>query len=280
MNDFKFKKNLFGKEIEVQIYDFYYENPHDLIKEFYEEALRLQKIFNFFDEKSELSRLNKKHKMKVSKELMHVLKKSLKFSEITSGKYNPTIGKDIALRKRGKKVSGNKPNYKDIKINFKKVEFRDKEINLDLGSIAKGYITDKLGDFLKSKGIKEFIINSRGDLLFCGKNEHVIGIQNPRDFDKELLKIKVKDCGVATSGDYKQFKKDYSNSHILNQKDIISVTVVAPKLEDADVLATAIFVSDENKIEKIMENKPKAKALVINKKLNQKTFNSFEELIY
>lgn len=280
MEELIFKEKLFGKEIEVLIYGFERglskSETKRIMEEFYSEALRLQKIFNLYDEESELSKLNKMGKMKVSEDLLRVLKKSLKYYKITSGEYNPALGKDILLRKSGEDV--NKDSIKGVKIVFKKV-ILPKNVELDLGSIAKGYLTDKLSDFLKSKGIKEFVINSRGDLVFSGKMQHVIGVTNPRDLDKDLLKIKVNNCGVATSGDYNQFYGTHEKSHILNKKDKISITVVSPKLEDADVLATALFVADEKTFKELIEINPKAMVLVIDNKLNKKMYNSFERLL-
>lgn len=61
------------------------------------------------------------------------------------------------------------------------------------------------------------------------------------------------DSGVATSGDYNQYDGTFERSHILNATDAVSVTVVAKALEKADLLATAIFVSDRKQIEKIMK---------------------------
>lgn len=278
MYETKFIRELFGKNIEVIIYNLDKKQAENIMEEFYREALRLQKIFNFYDKESELSELNRKRKMKVSRGLLEVLKKSLRFSKKTSGEYNPALGEKISLRKNGKDINNDYPNKK-IKIRFNKVILPEKAI-IDLGSIAKGYITDKLGEFLKSKDVKEFVINSRGDLIFSGDSEHVIGVENPRNSKKDILKIKVKNCGVATSGDYNQFDKTPEKSHIINQKDNISVTVVAPNLEDADVLATVLFVSDKKTIENIMNENKHIKALTIDKNLNKQMYNSFEKLIY
>lgn len=278
MNSLTFKRKLFGKEIEIIVY----EPPaqiNEIIEETYKEALRLQKIFSFFDEKSELSILNKKRKLKVSPELLEVLKKALKFAEETKGKYDVSIGKEILKRKAGQKTEEKIGVYKNVKIRGKEVLLEDDAI-LDFGSIAKGYITDKIGEFLKRKEIKEFVINSRGDILFSGNYGHVIGIQHPRDKDKILCSIKVNNCGVATSGDYKQFFGSYEQTHILNRnQEIISVTAVSKTVEDADVFSTVLFVSSKSEIKRIMHQNKEIKAMVVYKDLNQEFYNGFQGLI-
>lgn len=278
MNSETFNKKLFGGEIGIIVY-----NPPDKIKEIiegmYSEALRLQKIFNFFDPESELAILNKKRQMKVSKELLQVLKKSLKFAEFTGGRYDPALGKQILQRKERQNETNPDCSYKDLKISINKVTLRKPDVILDLGSIAKGYITDRLSEYLKVKGVKEFIINSRGDIAFSGNSEHVIGIQNPRNQLEALMKIRLKDQCVATSGDYMQFYGDFKKSHILNSANAISITVVAEKLEDADVIATALFVSDEKIRLEIINKYKKAKVLIVKKDLKCEYFNNFEDIV-
>ncbi len=275
-----FKEKLFGGEIEVILYGLNNIKANEIMSKFYSEALRLQKIFNFFDTESELSKLNKMRKMKVSKELLEVLNKSLELSKLTHGDYDVSIGKEISERKNHENVNKINVSYKDIKISGDKIILKKKDVLIDLGSIAKGYITDKLGDFLKSHGVGEFLIDARGDILCSGNYEHVIGVQNPREEKENVNLIKIKNQAVATSGDYKQFDKNYENSHIINQKNIISVTVVAPTLEEADVFSTAIFVSSEKDRKKILKKNKNIKVLTLDKELNKEMFNRFEELIY
>ncbi len=279
MNSLSFKKKLFGGEIEIIVYN-PVQNVNEIIEETYQEALRLQKIFNFFDESSELSILNKKRKLKVSLELLEVLKKALKFSEITKGGYDVSMGKEILKRKTGKEAKEKKGLYKDVKIRSNEVFLENENIALDFGSIAKGYITDKIGKFLRKKGIKEFIVNSRGDILFSGSYNHVIGIQHPRNKNDVLCSIKMSNCGVATSGDYKQFFGSYEKTHILNRNpEIISATVVSKTVEDADAFATALFVSSKPEIKRIMNQNKEIKAMIITKDLKQEFYNYFQELI-
>ncbi len=282
ISETRFKKKLFGGEVQFIIYS--EADPYkieNIIKKAYEEALRLQKVFSFFDEESELSILNRKRKMIVSEELFNVIKRALKFSTLTKGKYNVGLGKNITERKTKKELTAVDANYKDIKLDSKtkEVYLKSQGIKIDLGSIAKGYITDKMGEFLRSCGIENFLIDSRGDILVSGENFHIIEVQHPRKEEKTILPLKIKNEGVATSGDYMQYHKNFENSHILNRSNFISVTVIAPTLELADVCATAIFVSDKRSLKKILK-KNKIKVMTIDKNLNTEFFNGIEELIY
>jgi len=278
MNSQSFEKEIFGGKIQIIVYN-PPENAKEILEDFYEEALRLQKIFNFFDGESELSRLNKKRQTKVSSELLKVLKKSLKFAKLTNGKYDPSLGKKILQRKKQEKETIPDCNYKDVNIIMNRVTLKNPDVMIDLGSIAKGYITDRLADFLKSRDLKNFIINSRGDVVFSGDIGHIIGIKNPRDHKEALLKIKMKNQSVATSGDYNQFYGDFKKSHILNSSDAISITVVSEKLEDVDVLATALFVSDKEERKNLIQKFPKAKVMILKEDLEPRFYNNFEDIV-
>src|SRR3989344_1816680 len=274
-----YKKKLFGKEIEIIIWDTKENLANNIIEEAYIEGLRLQKIFNFFDEKSTLSLLNKKRKLKVPVEFLEVLNKSLEMCKKTNGLYDISLGKQFLQRKKALNITKVECSYKDIRINSNEVELLHTDVLIDLGSIAKGYITDKMIDFLKSQGIVSGLIDARGDIRIFGKYNNIIEVQHPRDKNKSICAIKLKNSGVATSGDYNQYHENFDNCHIINKKDYISVTAIAPNLTEADLFATSIFVTPKEDIDKILTKK-KVKLLCIDKNLKIEKYNKFDEVIY
>ena len=273
------KKKLFGDEIEIILSGVEESVAKEIIDEVYLEALRLQKIFNFYDKDSELSRLNKGRKLKIGKELLEILIYSLKFCKLTNGKYDISIGKNILQRKNNEKITTLNCSYKDIKISGNEITLTKSDLLIDLGSVAKGYITDKLVDFLKQRGIENGFIDSRGDISVFGEEPMAIEIQHPRKEKEILCSIKLKNCGVATSGDYNQYYGDFKKSHILNQKDIISLTVIAPTLKEADIYATALFVLNKQERENLIKENKNIKVFTIDESLNTKKYNNFEDLI-
>ncbi|MGV8168438.1 MAG: FAD:protein FMN transferase [Candidatus Nanoarchaeia archaeon] len=269
------KYQLFGSEAE-----FYLEAEEamsePIMEEAYTLALKLQKIFNIYDESSEISLLNKKRKIKASKELIEVLHAALEFCELSGGEYDISRGKQFLQRKKGEQIELLSCSYRDIEIKDNNVILLNEDVWVDLGSIAKGYITEKICDFFLEQGIDSGYIDARGDLRVFGE-ELAVGVQHPRKGEL-LLSIKVKDRGVATSGDYNQYYKNYDSSHILNQKEIISATVVADDLTWADACATILMVCAPAVREKIMK-KAGFPALIVDKDLNIKQYNGFEKLV-
>lgn len=278
MENITITKKLFGGNIDFIIYNVPLSIVEEIVEKVYIEGLRLQKIFNMYDSNSELSLLNKLRNCIVSNEFINILNKALMLSELTSGSYDVALGKSILLKKHGK-IAAPKCSYKDISIKKNNVTLTSSDVLLDFGSIAKGYITDRLANILKKNGVKEFLIDARGDILVVGKHAHIFGIQHPRN-EGNICSIKIKNQAVATSGDYMQYVKKFNKSHIINQKGIISVTVVARTLEEADLYATAIFTSSSEDINKIINFNKNIKVLIIKKGNNLIMLNDFKKIMY
>ena len=268
-----FRRPLFGKEIVIVAYTPAKDEAMFILEEAYSEALRLQSIFNFYDKKSELSELNRKRKMRVSPELLHVIESALKVSQETGGKYDITLGKAIRARKSGENDIKLNTAYTDVEIDGDTISLKSEDAEIDLGSIAKGYITDKIAEYIWNAGLEDFIIDSRGDILFNGSRKQIVGIEHPREPGKAIAKIVVSDEAVATSGDYNQFYGSYERSHIINSGDVSSVSVIAKTLEEADAYATAAFVLDREGRKKIFEKNKMIKAVVIDKNMNVEKHN-------
>lgn len=236
------KKELMKGDLEIYMNEIDESIGAILAEELLDEGRRLEKAFNFYDPKSELSYLNNKRKLNISNELLEVIKKALVLAEATSGKYDISKGKAFIARKKGDELPELGCSFRDIEIKGTNISLRHEDALVDLGSIAKGYIVDKLTEFLISRGVIGGCINARGDLRCFGDEEQEIYIEHPREKGKTIGSVLVKNKAVATSGDYKQFVGDFSKSHIVGKKNISSVTVVADDAMTADVCATCLML--------------------------------------
>ncbi len=233
------------------------------------EINRLDKVFNVHNPNSEISRLNSKafnNFIQLSPDLLSVLKKAIYYARLTSGAFDPSI---LPLKQlwdfRNRSINLPIPspssiqrilkrvNYKYIVVSGNRVKFTHKNVALDLGGIAKGYIIDRVGSLLKQNGVRNALINIGGDVLAFGKNNKRkwrVGIQHPRKSVKLIKIINLSDASVVTSGDYERYfiKNQTRYHHILDPKTgmpankCISVTVISNTAMDADALSTSIFV--------------------------------------
>ena len=276
VQDVNVKFPLFGKEIEIRFYD---SNPtliRDIMVEVKEKALELEKIFNFFDSESELSKLNAGREAKVSNHLLVVIKKALEFGNLTHGFYDVSLGKMFMARKQKLILPKLMCSYRDIEIKGTVVKLNHADVLIDLGSIAKGYITDELVSYLREKGISSALINSRGDIRNFGEIFEEIFIQDPRDSNKEITSFVLNNFAVATSGDYNQYDQTYEKSHIINSGKFISLTIISKNLMGADVIATALFTCSEKDFAKIIKKYPMIRIFGILKDQTQFKYNWFK----
>ena len=102
---------------------------------------------SFHSKESELSKINKcafKGPVKISKELSDVLKTGAKYSELSNGLFDMTVG--YQLVQKGKLPDHGiacsiEATWQDIEIEDDQVFFR-RPLMVDLGGIAKGYAVD------------------------------------------------------------------------------------------------------------------------------------------
>ncbi len=129
---------------------------------------------------------------------------------------------------------------------------------LDFSAIAKGYSTEVVADYLRSRGVEDYYVEVGGELGLGGQNpsgtEWVIGVNKP-SLDSERSEIyktlQLTDCFVASSGNYRNYYKlgDRIISHTINpktgfpeQNNILSTTVISNNGAKADAWATAGMV--------------------------------------
>ena len=156
-------------------------------------------------------------------------------------------------------------------------------MRIDLGALAKGYIADKLKEFLVEQGVQSGIIDLGGNILTIGENPTFhrpwrIGIQNPAlDRGEHVAVVEVSDASVVTSGIYeRQLVVDGKTYHHIFDRttgypmetELASITIVAEKSVDCEIWTTRLFGQNPYDITEEIEQQPGLEAFVITK--NQK----------
>jgi len=276
------------------------------IKAAFEEMKKVDSLMSIYKENSEVSILNREGENHLSAETLQVIREAINFSEITGGAFDITCRPLINLWKKAKKEKVI-PSPQEIKealslVGYEKIllegdmiRFKQKGMQIDLGGIAKGYAVDRAIEALRKNGIRRALVNAGGDLYALGNGpggeKWKVGIQDPREEDKLLGIIKVKDVGVATSGDYQRYFtftiEGKRLSHIVNPKtgqtvqDVpMSVTVIAPDATTTDALATGVFVLGPQKGMELIESLPQVEGMIISegmKRITSKGWAHFQD---
>lgn len=136
------------------------------------------------------------------------------------------------------------------------VMLTDPHTAIDLGFIAKGYIADRIRDYLISQNVESAIINLGGNVLCIGeKPDHSpfrVAVRYPFGGAEDVIAtLPIRGQSVVTSGVYERFVEadGVRYHHILDLKTgypvengLLSVTIVTASSTDADALSTVCFV--------------------------------------
>ncbi|KKP94403.1 MAG: Thiamine biosynthesis lipoprotein [Candidatus Moranbacteria bacterium GW2011_GWD2_36_12] len=222
-------------------------------------------VFSRFLRESELSKLNENigKFVKASNHVCEISLRSLEYNKKTGGLFDPRIlsvlekvgylddfetGTRTFIEKEDPVFLKKDLSY-DLKVSGETVFFGTK---MDFSGIAKGYITDQIVKFLDEKGIKNFLIDSGGDIFMRGKDEcEKLWTVDIEGIDSRKIMFALSDKSIATSGigkrrweiDGKRFH------HIIDPKnpeqflfDVKSVSVISDSTTDSDVWAKTLFL--------------------------------------
>ena len=225
----------------------------------------------------------------VDKDTLSLLQEALSYAEVSDGMVTPSIGALSSLWNFGsdcpQMVAESQAiqnalahiDYHSIEIQGSRVRLNDPEAVIDLGFIAKGFIADKMKEFLLSKGVTSALINLGGNLVAVGSKPDgtpfKIGIQKPfASSGTAALTLDLTDISVVSSGNYERyFEKDGRlYHHILSaetgcpvENELSQVTILSPDSTQADALSTLCFILGYEKAVRLLENYPDVQAVFI-----------------
>lgn len=278
------------------IYHFKYLAEDDLKEEIENELKKFDLSLSTFNPNSTITKIN--HSGTEGFDLnndpwtLRVIEKSLEFSKISEGAFDITVAPLVNAWGFGFEKEANVTQeyidsllkfvgYKLIKLENGILYKSDPRIMLDASAIAKGYSCDVVAEFLKSRGITDYMIEIGGEMCLSGKNaiggDWRIGISTPNDDSTSINdqweeKITITDKCLATSGNYRRFyiKDGKKFAHTIDpisgypvQHSLLSASVIAKDCLTADALATAFMVMGVEKALTLAESLPDVEALFI-----------------
>lgn len=236
-----------------------------------DEAARLEQKLTIFKASSEVSSINRNAASKavrVSAELFRFLLLCRSIYRATEGAFDITsapLSRCWGFIKRqgripfAEEIAGAKALVGSDKLLLdeasQSVRFAREGVEINLGSIGKGYALDCLKERLYRR-VKTALL-SAGASSFCaigkgepGHNGWSIGIRHPLRTHRRMALLKLRDCAMATSGAEEQFFEYEGRryGHIIDPRtgspaqSIASVTVITSSAALADALATAFYV--------------------------------------
>ncbi len=243
--------------------------------ELYASAMELDAEFkaemSLFDPSSQLSRINRGESDSLSLGIKYNLILSDSVSRLSGGAYDVTVAPLVkALGFGSKEDRVQRPNidsilefvgYQKIAIEGDRLVRQDPRTQIDLNSIAKGYVVDRIAEMVEALGGENYMVDIGGEISAQGVNAQGkpwrIGIESPIDGNmtngEYLQKIIAIDPAsplraMATSGNYRRFYLDADGNKVAHTIDprtgtsklstLLSATVLAPNCALADAYGT------------------------------------------
>ena len=272
----------------------YAENSSEVLSEARQMVQNYENLFSVNIGTSDVARLNKAagEPVQVSEETYDLIQKSIGVSKLTEGLFDISVYPLVKAwgfttetyrvpeQEEIQRILEN-VDYSNIKLGENNTVTLGKDMQIDLGGIAKGYVSQKLTDFFREKQVDAAIVSLGGNVQTCGTKPDgtpfIVGITNPEDGIGVLGTIEIGEKAVITSGSYQRyFEKDGIRYHHIMDKrtgapaksDLTSVTVIADNGESADSLATALFVMGKEEAIKFAEENTEIQLILVDTDYN------------
>ncbi|MBQ5747037.1 MAG: FAD:protein FMN transferase [Clostridia bacterium] len=225
----------------------------------------------------ELKSLNEKGSLEVSDALLEAIEFGIDAEKKTLGYCNIAMGSVLTLWHDARESAV--PYLPDTNQLFRANEFTaideieidgnrvtlPENMTLDLGGIAKGFVSDILRERLEEEGFDNLIVNMGGNVIALGSKDGrgwKVGVKDPEKEGSLAESVSLADSSLVTSGNYERFfeYEGVRYHHIISPDTLfpsdryLSVSVMYDESKWADVLSTALFSMELEDAYKILEN--------------------------
>lgn len=258
----------------------------------FDEIDRLEALLSNYRPSSELSRISREAgtaPVVTDPETFRFLDRSLYWSRVSNGAFDITVGP--LLRAWGfffhqgripaqseLNAARNKIGSQHIALDpeTRTVSFTNHQpMELDPGSIGKGFAVDSVVKILRNQGVTSAFISAGGSTLYAigtvpGSTGWPVDIPDPRHPGKTAATILLKDTSLSTGACTEKFfiKNGHRYCHIFNPRtmrpveSMLQTTVINPSATDSDALSTVVFVLDPVASRKLLASMPETQALI------------------
>ena len=177
-------------------YHITYQSDKDLHREILQRLQLVDQTFSTFNDESIISKINRNEPVKLNQMFIEVFDLAKTVSKDTHGAFDITVAPLVNVWGFGFK-SGTPPTkavidslryltgYEKVKLIGSKVRKQDPRIMLDCSAIAKGYGSDVVAQYLRSRDVENFMIEIGGEIVVQGNSDKrlpwKIGVTKPTD---------------------------------------------------------------------------------------------------
>ena len=256
------------------VYSITYQSDDNLKTDIEAELQKVDGEFSMFNEKSTVARINRGENVSRSAMFQEVFELAQTVNRETDGAFDITVAPLVNAWGFGFR-------HEQLPTRHQVDSLLKIRNQYDFAAIAKGYGSDVVARLLRSRGVKNFMVEIGGEIVTQGISEKrvpwKIGVTKPTDdslsVSGELQTVlNVTDMAMATSGNYRNFyyKGGKKYAHTIDPKtgypvqhSLLSATVLAKSCATADAYATSFMVMGVERAKALLERPPELMAYFI-----------------
>lgn len=261
---------LMGTYVSLRIYD---EEKEEVLDEAFARVQELEDKISMVDPASEIAEVNQaagEHAVSVSDDVYPLVEVAAEYSALPDSGFEYTIGPITNLWRIGFD-DARVPEPEEVQdvlplVDHEKVELNEEEQSvfltepemvIDLGAIAKGYITDEVQKVFLENDVTTGIIDLGGNVVVMGDSPtredggFNVGVQDPfSDRGEYIGAVNLADKSIVTSGIYERYIEEDGvvYHHLMDPEtgypfdnNLASVTIISEESIDGDALSTVVF---------------------------------------
>jgi thiamine biosynthesis lipoprotein len=252
------------------------------------EMRRTDELMSTYKPESQLSQVNAhafERPVQVDADIIEVVERGLEMSRLSGGAFDLTYASvgylyDYRAHQRPteRQIEAALPgvDYRQVQVDRAAgtIRFLRQGVRIDVGGIAKGYAVDRSIERLRDLGIRHAMVTAGGDTRLLGDRRGkpwIVGIRDPRNDGRMVMRLPLADESISTSGDYERyFEEDgVRYHHILvpgtgkSARTLRSATVLGPNATLTDGLSTSVFVLGVERGMQLIARLPGVEAVIV-----------------
>lgn len=260
---------------------------------------QLDEQLSVYRETSEVSRLNRaagERPVPVERRLFELLELAARLHQLTGGAFDITAGPLIKAwgfyRRQGRVPDESERaaaracvGMEHVELAERTVQFLKPGMELNLGSIGKGYALDRAAEKLDGAGVADYLIHGGQSSILVrgsraagtGERGWRVAIRHPTRPGQPLGEVLLRDRALATSGSGTQYFHHGGRryGHLLDPRTgqpaegVLSSTVIAPTATEADALSTAFYILGPERTREIVGEQEGLAAILVTSAIRQ-----------
>ncbi len=243
---------LLGTFVEIEVAGAASSGANTVIDAAFGAVASVHRLMSFHEPNSDVSRLNREAGVRpvgVHAWTYQVLEAAVQMHRRSNGIFDIAVAPALQAMGLLPRLGDDVPVEAEVRpfdaielLEGRTVRFRQANVRIDLGGIAKGFAVDRALEVLRGSGAAGGLVNAGGDLAAFGAAPQTVHIRHPRDPRRSICSVEVADEALAsTARRFDPFQSaDTTGSAIVDPRN----HGLAPAVDGATVRAASCMIAD------------------------------------